>query len=72
MRKRLFSPVILVILLATVSILSTGCAAPGLTRNEVHRRHINVINNDLLQMQEDIDAVLWIDRPKRLSSMMVR
>ncbi len=72
MKTRLFIPVILLLLLMTVSILTAGCAAPGLTKQEVHRRHKNVFNNDLLQMQEDIDAVLMIDRPSRLSDMMVR
>jgi hypothetical protein len=65
-------PVVAVILLMAVSILSTGCAAPGLTRKEVHRRHINTFRNDLWQMQDDIDAILMIDRPNRLSNMMVR
>lgn len=72
MRQQLFLPVILVILLAAVSILATGCAAPGMTKKEVHRRHIDMVNNNLLQMQDDIDAVLLIDRPSRLSDMVVR
>ncbi len=72
MRKQLLLPVILVVLLAAVSTLTTGCAAPGLTKKEVHRRHIETINNNSLQMQDDIDAVLLLDRPGRLSNMMVR
>ena len=72
MRQQLFLPVILVILLAAVSILATAGAAPGMTKKEVHRRHIDMVNNNLLQMQDDIDAVLLIDRPSRLSDMVVR
>ena len=72
MSKQMLMPVILLVLLVAVSVLATGCAAPGLTKNEVHRRHINKFQNDLWQIQDDIDAVLMIDRPGRLSSMMVR
>jgi len=65
-------PVIVLILLVAVSLLATGCASPGLTKNEVHRRHINTFQNDVWQLQDDIDSVLMIDRPSRLSNMMVR
>ena len=63
---------LVLVLLVAVSLLATGCASPGLTRNEIHRKHINRFQNDLWQMQDDIDSVLMIDRPGRLSDMMVR
>lgn len=72
MNKHVLMPVILVVLLVVVSVLATGCAAPGLTKKEVHRRHMDTFQNDLWQMQDDIDAILMIDRPQRLSNMMVR
>ena len=72
MNKQVLKPVIVLVLLAAVSVLATGCAAPGLTKKEVHRRHIDTFQNDLWQMQDDIDAILMIDRPSRLSNMMVR
>ena len=72
MNKQILMPVIVLILLVAVSVLATGCAAPGLTKNEVHRRHINTFQNDIWQMQDDVDSFLMIDRPNRLSNMMVR
>ena len=72
MNKQRLVPIIMLVLLVAVSLLATGCAAPGLTKNEVRRRHIDTFRNDLWQMQDDIDSVLMIDRPNRLSSMMVR
>ena len=49
-----------------------GCAAPGRTRAEVNQRHRDTIQNDLWQIQDDVDAVLLLDRPNRLSDKMVR
>ena len=72
MNKHVLKRVILVVFLMAVSMLMTGCAAPGLTKQEVHRRHIDTFQNDMWQMQDDIDAILMIDRPSRLSNMMVR
>jgi hypothetical protein len=60
------------VLIAVVSILVTGCGAPGLTSRGVHRRHVETFRNDIWQLQDDIDAALMIDRPSRLSPMMVR
>ncbi|MCI0499646.1 MAG: hypothetical protein L0Y36_08205 [Planctomycetales bacterium] len=50
----------------------TGCAAPGLTKEQVHQRHYEAIQNDLWQLQDDIDAFFLFDRPGRMSPMMVR
>ena len=72
MNKQRFMPVIVLLLLVAVSLLATGCASPGLTKNEIRLKRIDRFQNDLWQMQDDIDSVLMIDRPNRLSSMMVR
>jgi len=72
MKKQLYVPVIVMVLVVVISILSTGCAAPGLTRQDVHRRHVDMFHNSALQFQDDVDAVLLIDRPGRLSPMYVR
>ena len=69
-QKYVFS--VLLVLLVAVMVLSSGCAAPGLTAKEVHRRHVETFRNDLWQFQDDIDSVLMIDRPSRLSPWMVR
>lgn len=58
--------------LVAVSFLATGCAAPGLTKEGVRRRHVETFRNGMWQMQEDFDAFMMIDRPSRLSRYMVR
>ncbi len=71
MKKQGFTMIMFVLLVA-VTILATGCAAPGLTKDEVHRRHVDTWDTRKLQLQDDIDAWLMIDRPSRLSRMYVR
>lgn len=71
MKKQSFT-MMMIVLLAAVTILATGCAAPGLTKDEVHRRHVDTWDTRKLQLQDDIDAWLMIDRPSRLSRMYVR
>jgi len=60
--------------LAGLVVVNTGCFAgsPGETRGEVHRRHMRVISTDKLQRQDDIDALLLLDRPSRLSEKPIR
>lgn len=66
--------IILLALVLTMAagLLLGGCAAPGRTSAEVHRDHMNTWQHDLWQMQDDVDAVLMIDRPSRLSDKFVR
>ena len=51
-----------------------GCAAgtPGETAEEVHTRHVGIIKTNWLEMQDDIDAVLMLDKPSRLSDKLIR
>lgn len=56
----------------TNNIGKTGLEAPGLTRQQVHQRHYEAIQNDLWQLQDDIDSFFLFDRPGRLSPMVVR
>jgi len=56
-----------------ILVLLAGCAgSPGRTSSEIDRRHQRYIQTNWLQMQDDIDDVLMIDRPSRLSEMFVR
>lgn len=71
MKKRVL-PLIMLVLLVAVSMLASGCAAPGLTKDQVHRRHVDTWNTQMLQFQDSVDAWLMIDRPPRLSPMYVR
>ncbi len=70
--KQRFLGLLLPVLLGLVMLLSTGCAAPGLTKHGVNRRHHETFQNDLWNMQEDFDSFWLIDQPSRLSPMMVR
>jgi hypothetical protein len=60
--------------LAGLVAVNTGCLAgsPGETRSEVHRRHMRVINTDKQQRQDDIDAVLLLNKPSRLTEKPIR
>ncbi len=60
--------------LAGLIAVNTGCFAgsPGETTSEVHRRHMRVINTQKQQIQDDIDAVLLLDRPSRLTAIPIR
>lgn len=62
------------LLITAVVVLTglTGCAAPGLTRAQVHQRHVEAIQIDLLQIQDDIDAFFLFDRPGRMHRLTVR
>jgi len=60
------------VLMMAAGLLMTGCAAPGRTSAEVHRDHMNRWQHDVWQMQDDVDAVLMIDRPSRLTDKYVR
>ena len=70
MRKTYYL-LICVLAMATGMALS-GCKARGLTKEEVHRRHYDTIQNNMWQIQDDVDAALLLDRPSRLSEQMVR
>ncbi len=60
------------IFLAAAALIA-GCAgSPGRTVQEIDRRHINTIRTNWIQMQDDLDAALMLDRPSRLSEMYVR
>ena len=63
-----------VLVLCAVLLSVTGCnmGAPGMTSQEVHRRHIDSINTNKLLWQDEIDAWLLLDRPSRLGSRLVR
>ncbi len=60
--------------LAALVAVNTGCFAgsPGETRSEVHRRHMRVIKTGNQQIQDDIDAVLLLNKPSRLTEKPIR
>lgn len=46
--------------------------SPGETASEVHTRHVGVVKTNWLEIQDDIDAVLMLDKPSRLSDKLIR
>lgn len=71
MKRNQFTIMILVLVIVA-GVLLSGCSAPGQTSAEVNRRHRDHIQQKMLQMQDDVDAVMMIDQPSRLSDKMVR
>ena len=64
-------------LFAVLIVSLTACsgstrATPGETASEVHSRHVSVIKTNWLHAQDDIDAVLMLDQPSRLSDKLIR
>ena len=73
--------VVFSVLLMAVFVALTGCSpetkpwgleAPGLTREEVNQRHVERLQTDNLQLQDDIDAFFLFDRPGRMNRWVVR
>jgi len=62
----------LCVLCLTVACLSGCLSSPGETSSEIHRKHMNVIKTNVLQMQDDVDAVLHLEQPTKLSDKYVR
>lgn len=61
-------------ILAAVAMFSVGCwmGAPGETSRQVHQRHVDVLKTNMLQVQDDVDAVMLFDRPSKLSDKVIR
>jgi len=59
--------VILAVFLGALVFWFAGCAQPGETTAEGHRRHLRKLRIDNQQMMEDIDRVMLTDQPTNLS-----
>lgn len=59
-----------VILCALVFSLS-GCAQPGETAAEGHRRHKRNLRIDRQELAEDVDTFLLTDKPSKLSNKRI-
>lgn len=66
--------VILVVALLVLVFISFGCSSfsqPGETAAEGHRRHQRVARINQQEMMADIDAVLILDEPSRLTDKRI-
>lgn len=67
-----FNGIVIVLVLAAMLVLLSGCAAPGRTAEEVHRDHVHKFKTDSKQIVDDFDDFMHWDRPSRLSDKYVR
>ncbi len=72
MMKKFMTTKLLWALLIAGGLALAGCSTRGMTAAEVNQRHYRTIQNDWWQIQDDIDSILMLDRPSRLSRQMVR
>jgi hypothetical protein len=66
--------VILVVVLSVLVFMPFGCSSlsqPGETVAEGHRRQQRALRINQQEMISDIDTVLMLDRPSRLSDLRV-
>jgi len=74
MMKRASVLTVLVVFLSMMLLYCTGCAffsQPGETAAAGHRRHIDTLRVNNQEMMKDIDQVLLLDRPSKLTEMRV-
>jgi len=64
--------ILLSILLAVSAFVVTGCAGQGQTADELRRERIRTRSADTQGMYEDLEAVIMVDRPSRMSEIKVR
>jgi hypothetical protein len=66
--------VILAAILLTLVFVPFGCSSfsqPGETAAEGHRRHLRTARINQQEMMADIDMVLMLDRPSRLTDKRI-
>jgi hypothetical protein len=72
--KRAIVLTVFCIVLCGLILAACGCAffdKPGETAAEGHRDHLRTLNVNNQEMMEDIDKVLLLDRPSRLTDKRV-
>jgi hypothetical protein len=66
--------VILAVILLVLVFMPFGCSSfsqPGETAAEGHRRHLRTARINQQEMMADIDEVLMLDRPSRLTDKRI-
>jgi hypothetical protein len=69
---RIFTVLILSVVLLSVCIGVLGCAGQGHTSAELRRERIRTFESDRQAMYDDLERTLMIDKPSRLSNKSVR
>ena len=70
--SRNFRVIVCVCVLCSMGVCLLGCSTPGETSAEVHRRQRNALRTNRLQMQDDVDTMLMIEKPSKLSDRYTR
>jgi len=66
--------VILAVILLVLVFVPLGCSSfsqPGETAAEGHRRHLRTVRINQQELMADIDTVLMLDRPSRLTDKRI-
>ena len=63
--------VTLVVFLCSLVWLSSGCTQPGETMAEGHRRHKRNLRINQQELMQDVDTVLLLDKPSKLSDKRI-
>ncbi len=66
-----------VLTVLTISLLFTafcisGCSQPGETMAEGHRRHKQILSINQSQLMEDVDRVMLLHEPSKLTDKRIR
>ncbi len=69
---KLFSYILLSLLLVVSLFQITGCAGQGQTAAEARRQRIRTYDADIKALHDDLEAFMLVDRPSRLTDKVVR
>jgi len=67
-----FKRAVCLCLLFAVIICISGCTGAGETKSEVRDRHMTNMKSGLKMIQDDVDAILLLDKPTKLSDKLTR
>lgn len=70
--KRLYKLAVFGLVLFGIGLLAGCSGAPGVTVKEVDQRHYRAIHSNWLMFQDDIDSILLLDSPSRLTPLYTR
>jgi hypothetical protein len=68
-----YKVILTVILCSLIFMVLSGCtmSQPGETASDVHRRHLRTLRINQQEMMADIDKVLLLDKPSKLTEKRI-
>ncbi|HOQ05227.1 MAG TPA: hypothetical protein PKY88_08455 [Anaerohalosphaeraceae bacterium] len=70
--KQYYKAAVFGLILVGIGLLAGCTGAPGVTVKEVDQRHYRAIHSNWLMFQDDIDSILLLDSPSRLTPLYTR